>query len=101
MSGKVKRPVKRFSEIYEGAIESEGQLSELINEEFLIHDVEFKHLNLGEVALVTVEIDNEVRKLHTFSRVLIDQLKEIKKHTDKGFSIQVKLVKRKNYYTFT
>jgi len=95
------RPVKKFSEIYENILDSEGSLSELINEEFLIHDVEFKKSKIGEVAIVTVEYDNQIRKLHTFSGVLLDQLREIKKHTDKGFSIQVKLVKRKNYYTFT
>ncbi|RLJ03022.1 MAG: hypothetical protein DRP11_02005 [Candidatus Aenigmatarchaeota archaeon] len=105
MSGNKKNEEKgiiSFSEFYKGVLGSQGSLSELVNQEFIIREVEFKITEqYGETALVTIEIDGHKAKYHTFSGVLLKQLKEIKKKLDEGYKgVKVTLKKVKRYYTF-
>jgi len=93
--------VVAFSDIYKGSLESDGQLADYLNEEMIIKDVEFTELgNYGDVAIVTVEVKNVERRLHTFSKVLIRQLKAIESTLKEGKVVKARLVKRKRYYTF-
>jgi len=79
-----------------GLTQLEGETLEIINVEFL-----GEIGNLGEVAVVTVKRENgETEKRHTFSKVLIEQLKMIQPHLKKGKHVIAGLVKRKRYYTF-
>lgn len=94
---------KKFEEIYKGELESDGQLTELVNQKFIVEDVEFKNMSgkLGEVALVQVDLGGQKLKLHTFSSVLIKQLRAIKQYINKNNdTVEVTLRKTKNYYTF-
>jgi len=91
-----------FSEFYKGSLGTEGSLSDLVNQEFIIRDVEFRATEkYGEVAIVIVELDGHKAKYHTFSGVLMQQLKEIKKKLDEGYKgVKARIKKVKRYYTF-
>jgi len=90
-----------FSDVYKGSLESDGQLTEYVNQTMIIKDVEFTELGTyGEVAIAIVEVDGETKRLHTFSQVLIKQLKAIKPYLEQGKPIRATLRKRKRYYTF-
>jgi len=98
MSKKTEK-IKSFSEVYKGAsLNSAGQLIELVGKEIILRDVEFSELgSYGEVAVVTVEYDGNVERRHTFSSVLIKQLKAIQSE----LPVKTVIKKRKRYYTFT
>ncbi len=93
--------MKKFGEIYKGELKSEGQLTELVGTTFVIKAVEIGTLGgkLGEYAIATVNTGKETKRLHTFSSVLIKQLKRVKEYTDKGEEVEATLRKVKNYYT--
>ena len=88
-----------FGKIYKGSLNSDGRLSELIGKTFLIKNVEITEIALGEVAIATIEVDGKEERRHTFSAVLIDQLKQVKEFTDKGKKVRATLKKVKRYYT--
>jgi len=90
----------RFSDIYKGSLNSEGSLTDLVNMEFDIINVEFVETNYGECAIVEIEYDNTRERRHTFSKVLIKQLKAIEDTIKSGTRVTAKLVRRKRYYSF-
>jgi len=91
--------VIEFGEVYKGSLNSDGRLSELVGETFLIKSVEITEIALGEVAIAEIERDGKTERRHTFSSVLIDQLKQVKEFTDKGKKVKATLKKVKRYYT--
>ena len=97
------KKVIEFNEIARRTLDSVGSLSDLVGQTIYITDVEFRELgNLGEVAIVVYHPANsdELVKRHTFSQVLIEQLKSIKDYLDQGYEVKAKIVKRKRYLTF-
>ena len=93
--------IVEFSDVYKGSLGSDGRLTDYVNEIMIIEDVEFTEIqNYGEVAIVTVRIGKGKLRLHTFSQVLMKQLKAIKEITDQGKKVRARLVRRKRYYTF-
>lgn len=97
--------IVEFGEIKKRSLDSVGGLTELRGKTLLITDVEFQEMgSLGEVAVVTVEYTERgkkrIEKRHTFSKVLISQLKAVKEYIEQGMKVQAKLTKRRNYYTF-
>jgi hypothetical protein len=95
------RMPKKFSEVYKGELKSDGQLTELVGQNFIIKAVEVGELSgkLGEYAIATVQAGDKTMRLHTFSKVLIKQLKAVKPYVDKGEEIEATIRKIKNYYT--
>jgi len=89
-----------FGEIYTGDLNSDGRLSDYVGRSIVIRAVEFGELGtLGNYAILTVQIGNEVKRLHTFSEVIIRQCKKLEPHLKNGAFVKAKLVKRKNYIT--
>lgn len=73
----------------------EGETLDIINFELLA-----PMGNLGECSIVTILRENgETEKRHTFSKVLIKQLKEIEGKL-KSRKITATVTKQKNYYVF-
>jgi hypothetical protein len=92
--------VVEFKEVYRGSLMSDGQLTELVDKSFIIRSVEVQEMGkYGEVAIATIELGGKVERRHTFSSVLIKQLKAIKEFTDKGKRVKCTLRKVKRYYT--
>jgi hypothetical protein len=89
-----------FGEIYKGDLDSDGHLSDYVGRNIVIKGVEFGELGtLGDYAILTVQIGNEIKRLHTFSEVIIRQCKKLEPHLKNGISVKAKLIKRKNYIT--
>jgi len=89
--------VKSFSDVYKGGLDSEGYLTDLVDKTMVIEGVEFTELgNYGDVAIVTIRVNSKVEKRHTFSQVLIKQLRAIQN----DLPIKATIRKRKRYYTF-
>ena len=82
-------------------IDSIGNLTGLANKDIEI--ISFEMLpamgTLGEGALVTLKSDGKIGKYHTFSLVLIKQLKTIAPIL-KNKKVLARVSKRKNYYVF-
>jgi len=94
------KAVVDFKEVYRGSLQSDGQLTELVDKTFIITGVEIQEMGkYGEVAVVTLSFNGAVQRRHTFSTVLLKQLKAIKEYTDKGKKVKVTLRKVKRYYT--
>jgi hypothetical protein len=94
------KAVVEFKEVYRGSLQSNGQLTELVDKTFVIQGVEIQEMGkYGEVAVVTIIYDRVEQRRHTFSAVLIKQLKAIKEFTDKGKKVKCTLRKVKRYYT--
>jgi hypothetical protein len=92
--------VVEFKEVYRGGLGSDGQLTELVDKTFVIQGVEIQEMGkYGEVAIATIELNSKVERRHTFSAVLIKQLKALKEFTDKGKKVKCTLRKVKRYYT--
>jgi hypothetical protein len=92
--------VVEFREVYRGSLMSDGQLTELVDKSFIIKGVEIQEMGkYGEVAIATIELDGKVERRHTFSGVLVKQLKAVKEITDKGKKVKCTLRKVKRYYT--
>lgn len=90
-----------FGEIHKGDIDSDGHLGDMVGKIMHIKAVEFGKLEtLGDYAVVTAQVGNEIKRLHTFSAILIKQLKKIEPYVAQGKIVKAKLIKRKNYYTF-
>ena len=98
---KEEEDVVDFSEISKSVLGTEDSLAALEGETFIIRNVEWRQTRLGEAALIEVEHKGTIKKYHTFSRVLIDQLKEIEEYLNQGKKVRVTLERRKRYYTFT
>ena len=99
-----KEVIVKFEEIARKGLDTMGQLTEKVNETFYVTGVDIREMgNLGECAIVTIEDEKgNVEKRHTFSKVLVDQLKQIKETIESGEAdkVEVTLRKRKRYYTF-
>jgi hypothetical protein len=92
--------VVEFKEVYRGSLMSDGQLTELVDKSFIIKGVEIQEMGkYGEVAIATIELNGKVERRHTFSSVLVKQLKAVKEITDKGKKVKCTLRKVKRYYT--
>jgi hypothetical protein len=92
--------VVEFKEVYRGGLGSDGQLTELVDKSFIIKGVEIQEMGkYGEVAIATIELNGKVERRHTFSSVLVKQLKAVKEITDKGKRVKCTLRKVKRYYT--
>jgi len=87
---------------FQGSREITKNISELTNQVFIISSVQFQDLvyrgNNTTIAIITL---SDGSKYHTFSSILIEQLKQIKQITDSGKMVRVKLIKTKRYYQFT
>lgn len=89
-----------FGKIYKGDLDSDGHLSDYVGKNLVIKSVEFGELGtLGNYAILTVQIGDEIKRLHTFSEVVIRQCEKLEPHLKTGTSVKAKLVKRKNYIT--
>lgn len=110
MSKEKETGLVQFREIYKGKLNSDGNLSDFKNDTLIIKDVEFGTITVKgketEYAIATCDYNQNTLRLHTFSKVLIDQLKVIKSEIDKSKSegkpitVKVRVTKVKNYYTF-
>jgi len=88
--------VIEFKSIYKGR-ELGRNIVELLNLSFIITSVSFTEGNYGKIAVITTDNGS---KYYTSSKVLLKQLEEIKKYTDRGQKVKVTLRKVKRYYTF-
>ena len=94
------KAVVDFKEVYKGSLASNGQLTEMVDKTFLITSVEIQEMGrYGEVAVATIELNGVVQRRHTFSSVLVKQLKAIKEIIDEGKKVKATLRKVKRYYT--
>lgn len=73
-------------------------LSQLLNQQFIIEDIEFTTGNFGEVAIVTIA--GKTEKYRTSSKVLLKQLHEISEYLKQGMKVRVTLKRVKRYYSF-
>jgi hypothetical protein len=97
--GEEEKPIE-FKEVYRGGLGSDGQLTELVDKTFIVKNVEIQEMGkYGEVAIATIMYDRVEQRRHTFSSVLIRQLKALKEYTDKGKKVKCTLRKVKRYYT--
>ena len=98
------REIVEFSDIYRGSLNSDGRIADYLGSEVVIEKVEFTELgNVGQVGIIECffpDYPDKKMRLHTFSQVLLNQLEVIKKYTDQGKKVRVKIVKKKRYYTF-
>jgi len=96
-----KSKVVKFSDLKVNTIDSEGQLTDLVDKTFTIVNIEWQTSDLyGDFAIVEGRIGNKKFRRHTFSKVLLKQLKVIGEELAKGNLVEVTLTKRKRYYTF-
>jgi len=72
-------------------------ISELLNQTFVIKAVEFTEVGFGKIAIFTLE---NGERYYTGSKVLLRQAEEIEKLCDEGKLVRVTLKKVKRYYTF-
>jgi len=78
-------------------------ISELLDQQFYIHNIEIKDITLKgnstRIAILTISKDlQNLEKYHTFSSVLITQLEQLKKYTDNNKIIEATLRKQKRYF---
>jgi hypothetical protein len=85
-----------FGEIRQSEWQSEN-IQAALGEVLKIAKVEFVQANRGEVAIITT---TDGQRYHTFSKVLISQLKNIEPYLTEGIVVAARLVKVKNYLTF-
>lgn len=91
--------IVNFSEVYRGTLGA-LPITELLNIEFIIEDVEFTKLErYGDVGVITANIGGHKDKYYTFSKVIIKQLKEIEHLIKEGKKVKATLKRIKNYYT--
>ncbi len=95
MGKRAEKEIPRFSDIYISEWKTKGNIGDLRGKEVVIKKVEFVQGALGEVALLDVETEDGNFRVHTFSKVIIKQLKSI---TDK-LPIRATIKKVKSYYT--
>jgi aspartate ammonia-lyase len=87
---------------FSGGREITRNLSELVNQTFVIANIEFQEITYrGQNTVISIITLSNGQKYHTFSTILIEQLKNIKQITDSGKMVRVKLIKTKRYYQFT
>jgi len=80
-------------------LDSAGRLLDLLNKcvEFDMTTLEIQQFGEREVAVISVSYDNRSEKRHTFSEVIIKQLKAIKELYS-NMRITAKIIKVRNYY---
>jgi len=88
-----------FADVFKGSFNSIGSLTELVNQTVLIKDVEFRETRKGYVAIVTVIVNGKEERRHTFSQVIIDQLRALEELFKSGKMIRATVRKRGSYYT--
>jgi hypothetical protein len=87
---------------FQGSREVTKNISELVNSTFIISSVDFQEITYrGNQTVIAIVTLSDGTKVHTFSNILIEQLKNIKQLTDSGKMVRVKLIKTKRYYQFT
>ena len=86
-----------FDDVYMAYRPRTENLSVLEGTTFIIKKVEFEESSKGEVAVVTVETPEGEKRYHTFSRVIIKQLKAIMPVLEKGFKVRATVVRTKRY----
>jgi hypothetical protein len=84
-------PQKGFKEL-----DNTKQLTDLVGQVIIISNVQFFETPRLKIAKVTTDKGD----YRTTSEVLLKQLEDIKKITDTGKKVKVKLTKKKRYYTF-
>lgn len=95
MSKKKASEIPRFSEVYQGEWKTQGNLSDIEGKEIIIKKVDFVEGVKGEAALIELEDDIGTYRVHTFSKVVIKQLKAILEK----LPVKATVKKVKNYYT--
>jgi len=95
----------RFSDIQKSTLNSEGQLTDLVDQTIIIKGVEFQYFKGFEqdVAIVIYSLEgneNETHRRHTFSKPMIDQLKTIEPYLKEGKEVIATITKVKRYYVF-
>ena len=93
----VKDNVVDFDTVYMAYRPRTENLSVLEGTTFIIKAVEFEESSRGEVAVVTVETTDGEKKYHTFSKVIIRQLKAIMPVLEKGYKVRATVVRTKRY----
>jgi hypothetical protein len=73
-------------------------ITNLLNQQFVIRKVYFDSGSYGEVGIVEIEPDGKT--YYTSSKVLLKQLKEIAQLIAEGKMVRVTLKRVKRYYTF-
>jgi hypothetical protein len=73
-------------------------LTNLLNQQFVIRKVWFDQGSFGEVGIIELEPDGKT--YYTSSKVLLKQLKEIASLIAEGKMVRVTLKRVKRYYTF-
>ena len=100
---KNKSQVVSFSEIAKTSFGTEGNLTDLVGVSFRIKDIEWVEREIrGEkmnIPIVTVEVNGEEKRYHTWSRVISKQLEQIEEHLRKGLMVEATIRKVKRYYT--
>jgi hypothetical protein len=87
---------------FSGGREITKNISELVNQVFVIANVEFQEITYrGQNTVISIITLSDGSKYHSFSAILIEQLKQIKQICDSGKMVRVKLIKTKRYYQFT
>ena len=92
-----KENVVDFDTVYMAYRPRTENLSVLEGTTFIIKAVEFEESSRGEVAVVTVETTDGEKKYHTFSKVIIRQLKAIMPVLEKGYKVRATVVRTKRY----
>jgi len=100
---KNKSKVVSFQEISGKSFGTEGNLTDLVGQTFIIKSIEWVEREIrGEkvnIPIVTVEVDGETKKYHTWSRVISKQLEAVEEQLMKGVYIEATIRKVKRYYT--
>ena len=98
-----KKQVVSFQEISRESFGTEGNLTDLVGQTFIIKDIEWLEREIRNekvnIPIVTVEVDGETRKYHTWSRVISKQLEAIEEQLRKGVYVKATVKKVKRYYT--
>lgn len=89
-----------FGEVATQDWKTVGNISDIRDEEIQIVHYELIQNSKREIAIIDIiRIDGTEEKRHTFSGVLIKQLKQIESILRNKY-VLAKVTKRKNYYTF-
>ena len=98
-----KKQVVSFGEISQQTFGTEGNLTDLVGQTFIIKDVEWLEREIRNekvnIPIVTVEVDGKTKKYHTWSRVISKQLEAIEEQLRKGVYVKATVKKVKRYYT--
>jgi len=97
MSAKVDKGISNVIDFEPRKKISSKPLSEIVGKVIVIKDARIEKLMNAEYAIITTE-DNE--DFYTFSKVIVDQVKDLISSLQMGYKIRVCITKKKRYYTF-